>query len=269
MNAFTIKNLECAYKDGHTVLRVPLLEVPFGKIFVFLGPSGVGKSTLLETLGLMNHTIKTGQVIFSRGNVDFLNLWTNDQKSIPDLRSEHMSFIFQENNLLDNLSAIENAMIPLLIQGETEENARSIIREWCINLDLAFINEKTRVSELSVGQKQRLAFIRAASPRFTVLFGDEPTGNLDEKNGDILMEALRKKIKSDESQMLSIIVSHDIDLALKFADEIIILTKDQMRSGIIKTEHILRKEATGVSDWVQNNGYFTTSSARKYIANLL
>jgi putative ABC transport system ATP-binding protein len=131
MKAFNIKNLECAYADGKTVLHVPDMEVPFGKILVFLGPSGVGKSTLLETLGLMNNTIKSGEVSFANSDYSFHSLWNEHVHEIPRIRSEYMSFIFQENNLLDNLTAMENAMIPLLIQGVSEEDARGIVMDWC------------------------------------------------------------------------------------------------------------------------------------------
>lgn len=267
MHAFEIKELECAYADGNTVLHVPKLEISFGKVVVFLGPSGVGKSTLLETLGLMNNTIKNGEIRFADEKHDFRTLWNNENSEIPRIRSQHMSFVFQENNLLDNLTAMENAMIPLLIQGFADEEARSIISEWCHNLDLRFINEKTRVSELSVGQKQRLAFIRAAAPEFTVLFGDEPTGNLDEKNGDILMEALRSKIQGDKDSKLSIIVSHDIDLAVKYGDEIIVLTKNEDRLGSISVKNIFTK---GENDtWTSPEKKMNKKELRNQIADLL
>ncbi len=270
MHAFEIKDLECAYADGNTVLHVPELEISFGKVVVFLGPSGVGKSTLLETLGLMNNTIKKGKINFVHEEMDFQGLWSNGKSTIPEVRSEHMSFVFQENNLLDNLSAIENAMIPLLIQGTPAEEARKIIRDWCQNLDLSFITDDTRVSELSVGQKQRLSFIRAAAPRFTVLFGDEPTGNLDERNGDVLMEALRAKIQNSDKTMLSIIVSHDIDLALKYGDEIIVLTKNADRQGIISKNNIFSKrpEEEG-GKWATTEIEFSLKEIRNHIASLL
>ncbi len=269
MHAFEIKDLECAYSDGNTVLHVPELEISFGKVVVFLGPSGVGKSTLLETLGLMNNTIKKGEIKFANLDADFWKLWNENTEGIPPVRSEHMSFVFQENNLLDNLTAIENAMIPLLIQGISDEEARETVLDWCENLDLTFINDKTRVSELSVGQKQRLAFIRAAAPSFTVLFGDEPTGNLDEKNGDILMEALRNKIQSSQQTMLSVIVSHDIDLALKYADEIIVLTKNKVRLGSISKDNIFSKNESQAGEWKSLAAKYSTKELRKHIEGLL
>lgn len=265
MNAFEIRDLACAYHDGHTVLEVPNLDIEFGKIIVFLGPSGVGKSTLLETLGLMNLTIKSGDVKSAFCATDFKSLWS-ENKNISEVRNSHMSFIFQENNLLENISALENAMIPLLIQGKSHQEASAIVNQWFTDLDLSFIDNDTKVTELSVGQKQRLAFIRAASPDFTVLFGDEPTGNLDEKNGGVLMEALRGKIASDPEKMLSIIVSHDIDLAIKFADQIVVLTKNSTRRGQIKPEHIYTK--TG-ADWHSEQSVFQVEEFRNHISELL
>ena len=265
MNAFEIRNLECAYADGQTVLDVSHLDISFGKIIVFLGPSGVGKSTLLETLGLMNYTIKSGLVKFAFSLDDFKQLWSG-QQNISDIRNAHMSFIFQENNLLENISAIENAMLPLLIQGKTDQEAREIIYQWCKDLDLSFIDEYTKVTELSVGQKQRLAFIRAASPDFTVLFGDEPTGNLDEKNGGVLMEALQQKIYSNKEKMLSIIVSHDIDLAIRYADQIVMLTKHATRKGEIKPTHVYTKNQ---SIWLSVDRDFNDMELRNIISELL
>lgn len=266
MNAFEIRDLECAYKDGKTVLEVPHLDIPFGSIIVFLGPSGVGKSTLLETLGLMNHTIKSGKIMFAHHESDFLSLWQSGRDIIPMVRNGHMSFIFQENNLLDHLSALENAMIPLLIQGKSMDESRQVVLKWCKELDLAFMNDATRISELSVGQKQRLAFIRAASPEFTVLFGDEPTGNLDEKNGGVLMEALRSKIQSAKDSMLSIIVSHDIDLAIKYADQIVVLTKNSDRKGEIKSENIYKRDG---DLWQKGSDQIDAMAMRFHISHLL
>jgi lipoprotein-releasing system ATP-binding protein len=266
MNAFEIRDLECAYHDGQTVLKVPYLDIPFDSILVFLGPSGVGKSTLLETLGLMNHTIKSGQVKFAHEGNDFLSLWQSHKEGIPSVRNGHMSFIFQENNLLDNICALENAMMPLLIQGKTEAEAKEIVLEWCHDLDLGFMTDATRVSELSVGQKQRLAFIRAASPGFTVLFGDEPTGNLDERNGGVLMEALRKKIATSNGSMLSIIVSHDINLAIKYADQIVVLTKQSDRMGEIRSDNIYIKAGEG---WKRGDESMNAATLRNHISHLL
>jgi lipoprotein-releasing system ATP-binding protein len=265
MNAFEIRDLKCAYSDGQVVLEVPHLDLGFGNIVVFLGPSGVGKSTLLETLGLMNYTIKSGTVKFTHSTADYSQLWSNGQ-NISDVRNSHMSFIFQENNLLENISALENAMMPLLIQGKSHQEAKKIITTWCEELDLTFIDEKTKVTELSVGQKQRLAFIRAASPDFTVLFGDEPTGNLDEKNGGVLMDALRKKISGDPSQMLSIIVSHDIDLAVTYADQVVILTKNATRKGEIKSEHIYHRSG---NVWISDASSHDHEGFRNVISELL
>ncbi|MFZ9046371.1 MAG: ATP-binding cassette domain-containing protein [Cyclobacteriaceae bacterium] len=264
MNAFEIRDLVCAYADGQTVLEVPNLDIEFGKIVVFLGPSGVGKSTLLETLGLMNFTIKTGTIISAFCKTDFKSLWEKDH-DISKVRNAHMSFVFQENNFLENISAKENAMIPLLIQGRTTREASEIINSWFKELDLEFISGNTKVTELSVGQKQRLSFIRAASPAFTVLFGDEPTGNLDRKNGAVLMDALRAKIASDPSTMLSIIVSHDIDLAIRYADQIVVLTKNATRKGQIKPEHIYDKSGL----WRSSSGHsYKEVDFRKHISDL-
>lgn len=268
--AFKIDRLKCSYpgSDGKIVLDIPSLEIPFGKLIVFLGASGVGKSTLLETLGLMNHTIEEGLVKFQGELKDFATLWQQNVEYIPEVRSKYMSFVFQENNLLDNLGALDNLLISHLIQGRSEKESMEAIKPWLEYLNMEFVLENPSARHLSVGQKQRLSFIRAASVDFSVLFGDEPTGNLDEVNGEILMARLRAQIKEKEKNRLAIIVSHNIDLTLKSADLIFVLKqKDKKSPGTISMDHVFKSSAKRlVRSELNGQPYYLTDTADdKYV----
>ncbi|MCD4745505.1 MAG: ATP-binding cassette domain-containing protein [Bacteroidales bacterium] len=223
---FKIKNLRCTYNGDNEVLRIDELNIRRGKIIVLLGISGSGKSTFLETLGLMNNTLSNGSKVYfypKDDGIDIGEIWEKkDHKTLAKLRQEHFSFIFQNTNLMPNFTAFENISLTQMIEGCSKEV--SIINAKRIAEDLGLqIDEKKKTHELSGGEKQRAAFVRAIAPEFTVLFGDEPTGNLDEINAELLMDTLEKKIR--EKQRTAIIVSHDIKLAIKYADQIIIIKK--------------------------------------------
>ncbi|MGC9345148.1 MAG: ATP-binding cassette domain-containing protein, partial [Bacteroidales bacterium] len=204
---YKISNLVCAYKQtGKKVLEVQHLDIPKRKIIVILGLSGIGKSTLLETLGLMNNTI-VGQKhtlfhFFGNGvplELDFSNIWHNHSDSyLSTLRNQHFSFIFQDTNLMPNFSAMENIMLTLMLQGHSNKEARIRGHSYLQKVGMGDIDPEKKVFELSGGQRQRIAFIRAICPDFTVLLGDEPTGNLDRFTSRKLMQILRSSIHEKE-----------------------------------------------------------------------
>ncbi len=226
---YDIKNLECQYIPGTTVLRIPELKIPRGKLVFVLGVSGIGKSTLIETLGLMNRTINVTpetSIKFNNGSEfeEIKNIWERDNQALSKFRNDHFSFIFQNTNLMPNFTAGENMCISMLIEGkglkEVKEKVLDVMKK--LNLETELFDRK--IQELSGGQRQRLAFVRAIIAGFNVLFGDEPTGNLDRDTGHKLMRILKKNL-SDHNRT-GIIVSHDIDLALSFADIILLLSKN-------------------------------------------
>ncbi len=243
---FHIKNLDCVYPGSEKeVLSIQELIIKRGKMTFLVGESGIGKSTLLETLGVMNNTIKKSQKetvfdFYPKENQKFnmSSFWEKEnQKEINILRNKYLSFVFQNNNLMDNFSALENVMLSSLIQGKDFEDSILRAESAFKKLDISeYMNESTK--QLSGGQKQRVSFARAFAKDFIVLLGDEPTGNLDPVNADNLLNQLKNKIK-DENDISggAIIVSHDIDNTLKFADEIIIIEPiftydDKLRKNI-------------------------------------
>lgn len=235
-NIYELEHLRCSY-DHHfhegvsrVVLEIERLAIPRGKIIFIVGESGIGKSTILETLGMMNNTIvpddETRFVFHVSGSqdVNLKTLWHEGEKKLSAFRLKHYSFIFQSTNLMKNFTAFENIAFTRMLQGYSRFSSMKRTKDVLDALGLDHVDENRMAQELSGGQQQRLAFARAILPEFTVLFGDEPTGNLDAENAKRVMEILAEKL-SEHSGATAIIVSHDMPLALQFADVIIKIEK--------------------------------------------
>lgn len=246
---FSIKNLTCAYKADHPVLKIDQLELPKGKLIYFLGKSGVGKSTLTETLGLMNNTIRAKadtsiQFNSPQGIIDLSQIWEQGDQALSTFRTQYFSFIFQQTNLMPNFTSGENMCISQLLESKSSfELAKKKVLTIMKSLDLESSLFDKQIWNLSGGQRQRLAFVRAITSPFEVLFGDEPTGNLDRitsrKLVDILKEELIKQNKT------GVFVSHDVELALETGDSIIVLTserEDASEYGVANTKNMLIKK---------------------------
>lgn len=247
---FSIENLVCSYDNTpeSRVLSIERLHIPGGKLVFLLGSSGCGKSTLLETLGLMNNTIVGGN-IFLNPNVtpnpiNLSHLWKGEnQEKLTEVRKKYYSFIFQNTNLMENFTAYENVCLSGMIkenvpQSMVLESAKELMNK--IRLPENEVGLHTLAVNLSGGQRQRLAFARALNNKATILFGDEPTGNLDESNANELFEIIRSNLSENFS---AIVVSHDINLAVKYADQIIVLTKESGKNfGEVKEENIFERE---------------------------
>jgi lipoprotein-releasing system ATP-binding protein len=233
---FEIEHLRCSYdkhyREGQSrvVLEIEHLAIPRGKKIFIVGESGIGKSTILETLGMMNNTIVPGDptrfVFFESDGkeTDLKSMWEKRDKILSDFRLKNYSFIFQSTNLMKNFTAFENIAFTRMLQGFTQYSSFQRTKKVLEDLGLEHVDEKRMAQELSGGQQQRLAFARAILPDFTVLFGDEPTGNLDAENAVRVMEILDNKLTEHEGAS-AIIVSHDMHLAVTFADVIIKIRK--------------------------------------------
>jgi len=263
---YQIANLSCQYQSNiHPVLRIENLTIEQGKVYFFVGSSGVGKSTILETLGLMNNTIKfnreTRFYFHSNGEkVDFTTIWSKGDRSLAKFRKENLSFIFQSTNLFNYLSAYQNAAISQVLQGKKIEEANLRSRQILLKLFakdfVKEIIEGKGVLEMSGGQKQRLAFVRALGTSYSVLLADEPTGNLDHHNARNLIEQLVDQVHAD--QKTAIIVSHDIDLAVDYGDEIVLIQRESVYdrnetriNGIINSHSVFKSEA---DQWIDSQG---------------
>jgi len=202
------------YGEGDTAvdaLRGVSLEVPKGALTAVMGPSGSGKSTLMHILaGLDKPT--SGEVTIAGTPISDLN-----DTELTKLRRRHIGFVFQFFNLLPMLDAKENVLLPLSIAGEKPNKAW--VDELMKNVGLQDRGSH-RPSELSGGQQQRVAIGRALVSRPTIVFADEPTGNLDSKTSGEILDLLRESV--DAYGQTTVMVTHD-PLAAVIADRILFL----------------------------------------------
>ena len=207
------------YGAGDTAvdaLRGVSLEIAEGQLSAVMGPSGSGKSTLMHILaGLDKPT--SGDVLLDGTNI--AKLGDND---LTKLRREHVGFVFQFFNLLPMLTAEENILLPLSIAGEKPEEG------WFDELlkKVGLADRRThRPAELSGGQQQRVAIARALVSRPTVVFADEPTGNLDSKTSSEILRLMRESV--DAFGQTTVMVTHDARVA-SIADRILFLADGQI-----------------------------------------
>lgn len=245
---FEISDLRCSYdrnyREGESkvVLEIRDLILPKSKKIFIVGESGIGKSTILEVLGLMNNTIvpqRGTKFLFydyEDNQIDLMGLWAkNSDDELSEFRLKHFNFIFQSTNLMRNFTAYENIALTRMLQGYSQEDSFANASEIMADLGLQHIDQARMAQELSGGQQQRLAFARAIIPDFTVLFGDEPTGNLDSDNAVKAMELLSAKLNELQSSS-AVIVSHDMHLSVTFADIIIKIRKEARPVKNVKDE---------------------------------
>jgi putative ABC transport system ATP-binding protein len=202
------------YGEGDSAvdaLRGVSVEIAHGKMTAVMGPSGSGKSTLMHILaGLDKPT--SGDVTIAGTEITTL-----DDNDLTKLRREHIGFVFQFFNLLPMLNARENVLLPLTIAGVKPESG------WFEDLvDRIGLTDRLthRPAELSGGQQQRVAIARALVSRPTVVFADEPTGNLDSTTSHEILELMRASV--DEYGQTMVIVTHD-PRAAAMADRVLFL----------------------------------------------
>jgi len=202
------------YGEGETAvdaLRGVSVDIDRGRLTAVMGPSGSGKSTLMHILaGLDKPTSGTVEV----AGTEITTLGDND---LTKLRREHIGFVFQFFNLLPMLNARENITLPLTISGEKPDDG------WVDQVvsDVGLADRLShRPAELSGGQQQRVAIARALVSQPTVLFADEPTGNLDSKTGQEILQLIRTSV--DTRGQTTVMVTHD-GRAAAIADRILFL----------------------------------------------
>ncbi|MDX8341570.1 ABC transporter ATP-binding protein [Draconibacterium sp. IB214405] len=201
------------------VLKGIDLDIPKGKLYSIVGASGAGKTTLLQILGTLSKP-DSGELFFNDTNISKLN-----DKKLADFRNREIGFVFQFHHLLPEFTALENVCIPAFIAKTPKAKAEARAKELIDYLGLA--DRMThKPSELSGGEKQRVAMARALINSPSVVMADEPSGNLDSANRDELHDLLFK-LRDDMGQTF-IIVTHDDHFAEQ-SDRII-----HIKDGIIE-----------------------------------
>ncbi|AEI37658.1 MAG: ABC transporter ATP-binding protein [Zymomonas mobilis subsp. pomaceae] len=215
-NAVEIFDLQRSFMQaGHSIqiLRGIDLIVKKGEILALLGPSGSGKSTFLQAVGLLERGF-TGSIRIAGQEINALS-----DRDRTTIRRDYLGFVYQFHHLLPDFSAVENVMLPQLIQGKSPKEAKERAIFLLVSLKL-----KDRLhhhpAQLSGGEQQRVAVARALANRPAVVLADEPTGNLDEMTADVVLNEFLRLVRRQGSA--AIIATHNVTMAKKM-DRIVTL----------------------------------------------
>lgn len=205
------------------------LKVEPGCFVTIMGPSGSGKSTLLNMIGCLDVPSK-GKIFLDEEDTS-----TFSESKLAQIRGKKIGFIFQQFNLLHNLSALENVMLPMVFHGIPREN-RIKRAEHLLNL----VGLKERVNhlpaELSGGERQRVAIARAFANEPELVIADEPTGNLDSRSGKRVMEMLSTFHQEEKGTL--VVVTHD-PMVAKYSEQVVNIKDGQIVKNHLQAEEVL------------------------------
>lgn len=217
-NIIEIQGLKKSYDKGKIkALNGIDLEIKKGEFVSIIGPSGSGKSTFLNMIGALDKA--------DEGNIKVVGIDLMQQKDLSEFRSNEIGFVFQLHNLIPNLTVLENIQIPMLethISGkEMEKRALELLKS--VNLES---KSNQRPTKLSGGERQRVAIARALINHPSIILADEPTGALDSKTGDIILNLLKDLHKKENVTL--VMVTHEHSVA-NMADRIITVLDGKIR----------------------------------------
>jgi len=216
-----LENVWKKYQIGKkelVILRDINLEIPSNSFTAIMGTSGSGKSTLLHIISCLD-TPTEGNVFLQGENVSGLS-----EDELAEIRGKKIGFVFQRFNLLSHLNAFENVAFPMIFQGTQEADRKKKAESILSHMGLAH-RMTHKPTELSGGQQQRVAIARALVNNPEIIVADEPTGNVDSKTGEQIMETLFELHKTEKRTI--IVVTHDADIA-SYAENII-----KIKDGVI------------------------------------
>ena len=224
-----LRNINKTYRNGDQELKVLKninLTVEEGEFVAIMGPSGSGKSTLMNIIGMLDRP-STGEYLL--GNEDVANL---GDKKLAKVRNNQIGFVFQQFFLLSKLNALQNVELPLIYAGASQGSRKNLAKQYLEKVDLG--TRMTHLpSELSGGQKQRVAIARALVNNPSIILADEPTGALDTKTGEQIMELLTEL--NAEGKTI-IMVTHEPEIAAYAKRQIVI------RDGLISSDSAEKEE---------------------------
>lgn len=218
-----LKNVSKSYRNGDQELQVLKdvhLEVEEGEFVAIMGPSGSGKSTLMNIIGMLDRPT-SGEYYLEGEEVAKLS-----EKKLAKVRNQQIGFVFQQFFLLSKLNALQNVELPLIYAGVSQSKRKALAEQYLKKVEL-----ETRMhhlpSELSGGQKQRVAIARALVNHPSIILADEPTGALDTKTGEQIMELLTELNREGKT---IIMVTHESEIAAFAKRQIVI------RDGVISSD---------------------------------
>ena len=218
-----LKNVSKSYRNGDQELQVLKdvhLEVEEGEFVAIMGPSGSGKSTLMNIIGMLDRPT-SGEYYLEGEEVAKLS-----EKKLAKVRNQQIGFVFQQFFLLSKLNALQNVELPLIYAGVSQSKRKALAEQYFKKVEL-----ETRMhhlpSELSGGQKQRVAIARALVNHPSIILADEPTGALDTKTGEQIMELLTELNREGKT---IIMVTHEPEIAAFAKRQIVI------RDGVISSD---------------------------------
>ena len=203
-----VKNLTKKFRSGdHIITAVNdiSMRVPQGTFATIVGKSGSGKSTLLSLLGALDKPT-SGSI-----DVDGKTITKLSDHQLIRYRCEKIGFIFQNYNLIPNLSALENVMLPMEFAGISKEKRKTRAAELLNQVGLDEIKQNRKPGRLSGGEQQRIAIARAIANKPKLILADEPTGNLDSSTGKTIINLLKDLAKSEHTTIVA--VTHDLSIA--------------------------------------------------------
>lgn len=214
MTLLEIKNISKKFTDnGRKVLQGITLDIEEGDFVAIMGPSGSGKSTFLKIISTLEEPTE-GEIIFRGENIS--SKYVNNDK-LSDFRRENLGFIFQDFNLISTLTVIENIMLPLTLNREDPTIAKKKAMRLMNNLDITKLKDD-RIFNLSGGEAQRVAICRALIHEPQLILADEPTGSLDSKASNDVLNILSEV--NQKHNMTTLMVTHDA-YAASFCSKVI------------------------------------------------
>jgi len=213
----SIKDLSKSFKGKDfkiNILKDINFKIARGETLAVVGESGIGKSTLLHIIGTLERPDK-GSILF-----DGRDIFLFDETKLAHFRNKSIGFVFQFHNLLAEFTALENTMIPALINGISRQDAANKAEQMLVKVGLKD-RLNNRAGELSGGEQQRVALARSILLKPEILLADEPSGNLDKKNSEQIHSLIFELNK--ELKMTIVIVTHNIELAMYMKKSVTII----------------------------------------------